>query len=127
AGGENLHLARFEAKIARPRIGVELVTRSENATVVVDDVFLGIFRRLPWPVTIAAGPVARPLYAPLQRSDDAVVVHRGEAVLPVVHPLCVARGHEEPSSLAIARSNSDRNRREWLQLGIRGCNLIGKR
>src|ERR1035438_6905648 len=35
----------------------------------------------------------RPIQSPIQRTDHAVVIHRREPGLPVVHPLSVARGH----------------------------------
>ena len=99
ARGENLYLASLQAVVAGHRIRIEFVAVRDNAPVGVEKELLRILRHLSGRKAVAARPVPRPLEAPLQRTHHAVVVHRREPVLPVIHPLCVAGRHVEPTSL----------------------------
>ncbi len=103
AGGENFYFAGFEAEIVRALVGVKLVAGSYDAAVEIHEEFGGVGGSLPRLPAIAARPVACEVEAPIEGTDDAVVVHRGEAVLPVVHPLRVAGRHGQSSSVASCR------------------------
>src|SRR5271157_5225887 len=99
ARAEHLNLAALQAEIRRFLVGVKVVTRPNDAIVEAREIFQQIARALSRAVywyrrtAVAAGPVVCPIEAPVQRTHHAVIVHRREPGLPVVHPLSVARGH----------------------------------
>src|SRR5208337_2150789 len=93
ARAEDLDLPTLQAEIGRLLVSVKLVTRTYDAVVETAKIVQQIAGRLPGGTTVAAGPVLCPVQSPVQRTHHAVIVHRGEPGLPVVHPLSVARGH----------------------------------
>src|SRR5258708_3607819 len=88
-----LHFAPLQQEIGGCFVCEELIAGGDGAQVVLTEVVLTLLMRPGRQETVAAGPFARPLNAPLQRTHYAVVVHRREARLPVVHPASVERGH----------------------------------
>jgi len=93
AGAEDADFAALEAEVGGGGIGVELVAVGDDAAVVIEEKFFAVAGDVAGGIAVAARPVAGPLRAPLQRPDNAIVVNRGEAGLPIVHPLLVARRH----------------------------------
>jgi hypothetical protein len=93
AGGENLHVAFLNPEIGRPGVGIKLIAGGDDAAVEVDEDLRWITRSLSRLPAIPARPVPRKLHAPVERTHHAVVVYRSQTVFPVVHPLCVMRGH----------------------------------
>src|SRR5579862_5497487 len=63
ARGEDLNLASLQSKVARTRVGVELIAGRNNAPVVIENEFLRIIlrqgRSLAGAVAVTAGPVTR--------------------------------------------------------------------
>src|SRR5690242_740023 len=102
----DLYFILLQAKVGGPLVGIELIAVGDNAAVVIQDEFLGILRRVAGSIPVAARPFVRPVQAPLQRTHHTIIVHRGEPVLPVVHPLCVAGRHAERSSVATGARDS---------------------
>src|SRR5208337_2985603 len=86
-------LAALYAEIRRLLVGVEVIADANDAVVEAAKIFQQIAGALPRRSAVAAGPVLGPIQSPVQRTHHAVIVHRGKAGLPIVHPLCVARGH----------------------------------
>src|SRR5580658_9115410 len=97
--GENLYLALLQPEVGRRLVGVKLIAVGDDAPVEIDEELRRIVRGLPRLPAIAARPVLRIFQPPLQRTHHAIIVHRSKPVLPVIHPLCVARRHRESSSV----------------------------
>ena len=96
ARAEDLNLAALQPEIRGLLVGVKLVAcpmmRSlKRAKYSSQSREPGpeSFQVLPVPA-VPSRPAVGPLQSPLQRTHHAVIVHRREPGLPVVHPLCVA-------------------------------------
>src|SRR5580704_19055848 len=101
---EHLDSATLQPEIRRLLVSVKVVACLNNVIVEAGKILQYIARGLTSGSTIAAGPAVRPVQPPVQRTDDAIVVHRRELGLPVIHPLSVARGH---SILEIQQDDAD--------------------
>jgi hypothetical protein len=93
ARAENLHIPALQPEVRRNFIGIKVVAGGNNALIEINEKLRGILRRMPRTPAIAARPLPRPLRPPFQRTHHAVIVHRSQPVFPVIHPLCIARGH----------------------------------
>src|SRR2546422_11151324 len=90
---EDLHLTTLQTEVRRRAVRIKLVAVGDDALIVISKKLSRIVRCLPGRKPLTAGPVASPLHSPLQRTHYTVVVHRGQPVLPFVHPSCVASAH----------------------------------
>src|SRR5580704_15329826 len=90
AGAEDLDFASLQAEISRLSIGIKIVAVSDDAIVRPGEIIQLIPGARSGGAAIAAWPGVGPIQAPVERTYDAVIVHRGQAGLPLVHPLRVA-------------------------------------
>src|SRR6202040_1716458 len=125
--GEHPNFTLLQSKVGGLLVGEKFIAGGDNAAVEIHQELRWVFGYLSRLPAIAARPVPRKFQAPVERTHHTVVVHRGELVLPVIHPLCVARGHGQSSSVTSGRraftreSVNGRNQR----LAPRICCLTG--
>src|SRR5208337_1246137 len=96
AGVKQFDLAMLDAKVRRCLVGVELVTVGDDVIVEGRPEFQhrglvgAALRRIE---ILQSRPALCPLQTPLERTHHAIVVARGHARLPVVHPSPIVFSH----------------------------------
>src|SRR5256885_15186486 len=89
----------LEAEIGRRAVCEELVAITDRRFVQLMDEAL-VIRCLRRKIAVHQRPMAGPFHTPLQRTHHAVGVSRGEARLPVVHPLVITIAHDLSENIA---------------------------
>jgi hypothetical protein len=81
--------AAFETEVAGRLVSEEPIAVGESAAVQFVKKCLSGGRITAGTIAVYAGPVARPLDTPIERTHDAVGVAGGEMVLPAVDPVTI--------------------------------------